>query len=163
LGAQGNTISLGGGQGDVVTIGQGSNNHITVGNGNGDVVNDSAFGDTITLGNGLGDVVNAGANSTLGNGGDTVTAVSSLIHAGKGHDTFVLSGDFGQETITNFSPTDDNIVLAQAVFGNFGAMQSDIAQVGANAVITDPQNSGNVLTLTNVKTSSLRASDFHFV
>ena len=70
---------------------------------------------------------------TLGNGADTVTAVSSLINGGKGHDTFVFTGSFGQDTITNFNPLHDNIVLAQAMFANFGA---DVAQVGANTVIT---------------------------
>ena len=119
----------------------GSNNTITLGNGSGDVVNDLGSNETITLGNGA-DTVTAGINSivtvgngadtvtagsgstiTLGNGADTVTAVSSLINAGHGHDTFVLTGSFGEDTITNFSPAHDNIVLAQAVFGNFGAMQ----------------------------------------
>jgi hypothetical protein len=115
------------------------------------------------VGNGA-DTITAGADSTitLGNGADTVTAVSSLINGGHGHDTFMLTGSFGEDTITNFSPAHDNIVLAQAVFGNFGAMQQDIAQVGANTVITDPQNSANMITLTDVKTSSLHASDFQF-
>ena len=47
------------------------------------------------------------------------------------------------------------------MFANFGAVQSDMTQVGANTVIThDP---ANVITLTDVKASSLRASDFRFV
>ena len=155
------------------------NNTITLGNGNGDVVNDSGSGDTITLGNGS-DTVTAGANSiikvgngadsvtagpgstiTLGNGADTVTAVSSLIHAGHGHDTFVFTGSFGEDTITNFSSSHDNIVLAQAMFANFGAVQSDMTQVGANTVIA--YNPANAITLTGVKASSLHASDFQFV
>ncbi len=159
----------------------GGNNTITLGNGNGDVVNDLGSHDTITLGNGS-DTVTAGANSiitvgngadtvtagsgstiTLGNGVDIVTAVSSLINAGHGHDSFVFTGSFGDDTITNFNPAHDNIVLAQAVFANFGAMQSDgdITQVGANTVIT--HDSTNVITLTSINASSLRASDFQFV
>jgi len=52
-------------------------------------------------------------------------------------------------------------VLAHALFANFAAVQSDMTQVGANTVITyDP---ADVITLTGVKTSSLLASDFHFV
>ena len=74
----------------------------------------------------------------------------------------MFTGSFGQDTITNFSPQHDNIVLAQAMFGNFGAMQShDMTQVGANTMFTyDPSD---VITLTGVKTSSLQASDFRFV
>jgi Ca2+-binding RTX toxin-like protein len=90
-----------------------------------------------------------------------VTAVSSLINGGHGHDTFRLTGSFGLDIITNFSPAHDNIVLAHAMFANFGAMQSDMTQVGANTVIAhDP---ANVITLTGVKASSLRTSDFQFV
>jgi hypothetical protein len=90
-----------------------------------------------------------------------VTAVNSLINGGHGHDTFVLTGSFGLDTITNFSPAHDNIVLAQAMFANFGA---DITQVGANTVmITSDQDPANVITLTDVKASSLHASDFKFV
>ncbi len=102
-----------------------------------------------------------GSTITLGNGADTVTAISSLINGGHGHDTFVFPGSFGQETITNFDPLQDNIVLSQAMFANFGAVQSDTTQVGANTVITyDP---ADVITLTGVNASSLQASDFQFV
>ena len=90
-----------------------------------------------------------------------MTAVSSVINGGHGHDTFVFTGSFGEDTITSFSPLHDNIVLAQAMFANFGAVQSDMTQVGANTVIAyDPSN---VITLTGVKASSLHASDFQFV
>jgi Ca2+-binding RTX toxin-like protein len=171
-GTSNSKITLGNGNGDVVNSNYnyfGGNNTITVGNGNGDVVNDSGSNDMITLGNGNGDVVNAsGSNNTitLGNGSDTVTAVSSLINGGHGHDTFVFTGSFGQDTITNFNPLHDNIVLAQAMFGNFGAMQADgdIRQVGLNTVITNnPADPVNAITLTNVNASSLHAGDFKFV
>jgi Ca2+-binding RTX toxin-like protein len=90
-----------------------------------------------------------------------VTTISSLINGGHGHDTFVFIGSFGLDTITNFSPAHDNIVLAQAMFANFGAVESDMTQVGANTVIT--YDAANVITLTDVKASSLHASDFKFV
>ena len=116
-------------------------------------------GSAIKVGNGA-DTITAGANSTI-TGADTVTAVSSLINGGLGHDTFVFTGSFGQDTITNFNPLHDNIVLAQTMFANFSAVQSDMRQVGANTVITyDP---GDTITLTNVMASSLHASDFRFV
>ena len=168
------TIKLGNGA-DTVTAG--ANSVIILGNGADNVSAGSAS--TIKLGNGA-DTVTAGANSiitagngadnvsagsdstiTLGSGSDTVTAISSLINGGSGQDSFVFTGSFGQETITNFGPQHDNIVLAHAMFANFGAVQSDMTQVGANTVIMyDP---ANVITLTGIKTSSLLASDFHFV
>jgi hypothetical protein len=78
----------------------------------------------------------------------------------------VFTGSFGQDTITNFNPVHDNIVLAQAIFGNLSAMQldGDIRQVGANTVITNnPANPVNAITLTDVNVSSLHAGDFKFV
>ena len=165
-----NKVTLGNGDDDVVNTSRNSGgNTMTLGNGDGDVVNNSGTGDAITLGNGS-DMVTAGANNiitvgngadsvtagpgstiTLGNGTDTVMAVSSLIHAGRGHDTFVFTDSFGQNTITNFSPAHDNIVLAQAMFANFGAVQSDMTQVGANTVIA--YSASNSITLTNVNAS----------
>ena len=68
-----------------------------------------------------------------------MTAISSLINGGHGHDTFVFTGSFGQGKVTNFSPTHDNIVLAQAMFANFDAVEHHMTQVGANTVITDPK------------------------
>ena len=107
-GAQGNTIIVGNGDGDAVNSQGGSHNAITVGNGDGDIVNNrGGSNNTITLGSGNGDVVNdlgSYDTITLGNGSDTVTAISSLINGGHGHDTFVFTGSFGQDTITNFSP-----------------------------------------------------------
>ena len=47
------------------------------------------------------------------------------------------------------------------MFANFGAVQSDMTQVGANTVIA--YDASNVITLTGVKASSLHASDFKFV
>jgi VCBS repeat-containing protein len=154
---QNETISAGNGRDGVIA---GSNDTITLGNGN-DVVK-AREDETIDVGNGA-DAVTAGANSiiNLGNGADTVTAISSLIRGGNGDDSFVYTGRFGQDTITNFAPQHDNIVLAHAMFANFAAVERDMRQVGANTVIT--YDTANVITLTDVKTSSLHASDFRFV
>ena len=60
--------------------------------------------------------------------------------------------------LQKFSPLHDNIVLAQAMFANFGAVQSDMTQVGANTVITyDP---ADVITLTGVKDFQLAGQRF---
>ena len=150
-------ITLGNGA-DNVTAGSGST--IKLGNGPDTVTaGDDAL---IALGNGA-DNVTAGSGSTitLGNGADTVTAISSLINGGNGHDSFVFTGSFGQDTINNFGPQHDTIALAHDLFANFGAVQTHMSQVGTNTVITyDP---ADVITLTDVKASSVQASDFRFV
>ena len=123
-----NRITLGNGAKDLVNNNgrtPGGNNAITLGDGSGDVVNDFGSNETITVGNGS-DRVTAGADSiiTLGNGAGMVTAVSSLINGGHSHDTFVFTGSFGEETVTNFNPQHDNIVLAQAMFANSGRAEA---------------------------------------
>ena len=89
-----------------------------------------------------------------------MTAVSSLINGGHGHDIFVFTGSFGEETVTNFNPLHDNIVLANTMFANFGAVQSHMTQAGAKTLIA---YNSNEITLTGVTASSLHASDFRFV
>ena len=119
------------------------------------------FMNTITLGDGA-DTVTAGEHSTItvGNGADTVTAVGSLINGGHGHDTFVFTRSFGEETVTNFNPLHDNIVLAHTMFANFGAVQRHMRQAGAKTLMA---YNSNELTRTGVTASSLHASDFRFV
>ena len=71
---------------------------------------------------------------TLGNGSDTVTAISWLINGGHGHELY-FNREFRRGHDHKLSPAHDNIVLAQAMFANFGAVQSDMTQVGADTVM----------------------------
>jgi hypothetical protein len=114
-----------------------------------------------SAGNVVLDATNAPKNTTttlIGGPGDTL--IGTLDSHGKpaGGDIFVFHGNFGQNTITNYA-AGDKIQFDSSAFGsNPAAILSDAHQVGADTVITDPHNSANTVTLTDVQLSSLQHS-----
>jgi hypothetical protein len=81
----------------------------------------------------------------------------------------VFSGDFGQNTINNFDlkgGNHDTIQLAKSEFADFAAVIANTTQNAAgDAVITNPLNHTDTLTLSHVSVSQLEShpSDFFFV
>jgi hypothetical protein len=115
------------------------------GNDNGDVLRGDYQNNIIIGGAGNDYIDGRGGNDTLTGGG--------------GHDTFVMDGP-GNSVITDFSTANDIIDLSSyGTFHSLGDVLAASSQQGANAVITLPAGS---LTLDNVSTSSLQASDFSF-
>ncbi len=103
-----------------------------------------------------------------GNGGTLVVAtsqaaateVSSLV----AHDTFVFAPNFGNLTLTSFTPATDSLQFGKTVFSDITALLAATHDDGSgNAVITDAAH--DTITLLHVTTSQLIAhqSDFHFV
>jgi Ca2+-binding RTX toxin-like protein len=90
----------------------------------------------------------------IGGPGDTLTG-------GKGADTYVFTGQFGQNTINNYNANKDIIELDQSQFSGLTAVQKATQQVGANTVITD--NAGDTITLIGVKLSQLHFDASHFL
>ena len=119
-----------------------------------------AAGSSVSLGDGD-YTVTAGANSsiTLGNGNNTVLAgADDAWTVGTGQNTFSFnSAGFGSNTINGFGPGQDVIQFNQALFANYAAVLADTKQVGASAVITDPQ--GDSVTLAGITTGQLTASN----
>jgi VCBS repeat-containing protein len=124
-----------------------------------------APGTTITSPSGHSPVLDGGAgNNTLiatngaavliGGPGDTLTG-------GKGTDTYVFLGHFGQNTITNYSANKDIIELDHSQFKDLGAVQHASQQVGANTVISD--NAGDTVTLIGVSLNQLHFDANHFL
>jgi hypothetical protein len=114
------------------------------GNNNGDTIQGDWQNNIIIGGTG-----NDFINSREGN--DTLTG-------GGGHDSFVMVSHAGNDVITDFSTADD-VIDVSAFFTNFAGVQAATTQQGANAVIA--LGSGS-LTLDNVSSASLQASDFSF-
>ena len=81
-----------------------------------------------------------------------------------GDDTFHFElwygGDFGHDTITDFS-VGDVLEFKSDIFSDSASVLAAAAQVGADTVIT--YNANNTITLENVALSSLGADDFAFV
>ena len=86
-----------------------------------------------------------------GKGDDTLTG-------GAGADTFVFHNGDGLDTITDFDPASDVISLHGYGMASFAALQSAMAQVGSDTVITF--DSDNVITLHDVTMSQLNSGDF---
>ncbi len=120
--------------------------------------------------NGLGG--NDGLNGAAGNdilsggaGNDRLIggAGNDSLDGGIGIDSFVFDKAFGKDTITGFvasGAAHDTIDFSTAVFANFAAVHSHMAQSGANVIIT--LDSADTITLKNVTVASLTAADFTF-
>ena len=100
-----------------------------------------------------------GAATLIGGPYDTLTG-------GRGADTFVFSGDFGQNTITNYNVNKDTLQLDHSAFGDLAALirGGDIQQVGTSTIITNPLNHVDTITLTGASATALEnKGHFSFV
>jgi uncharacterized protein (TIGR03118 family) len=83
------------------------------------------------------------------------------ITAGNGTDTFnFLPASIGNNTINNFSTSDDTIVFNPALFANYIAVHGATTQVGSDTVIRADANDS--VTLTNTIASTLSSNNFQF-
>jgi hypothetical protein len=89
------------------------------------------------------------------------TSASEIFTGQGGSDTFVFSGNFGQDTITDFKAATDTIQLDQSAFTNFASVLSHATQVGGDVVIA--QDAHNTLTLNDTTLSQLASHNFHLV
>jgi Ca2+-binding RTX toxin-like protein len=81
-----------------------------------------------------------------------------ILSGGAGADTFQFAPSLGHDTIVNFEPGVDKIDFDLAIFATVDDILAHTQQVGSDVVITVDQ--ANSVTLTNVSTSTLSASDF---
>ncbi len=108
------------------------------------------------------DTINVAANATA-----TLTGSSNTINVGEGDtltvsgssDSFVFQPAFGIDTINGFAST-DSMTFSTSDFADWSALQSHMTQSGSSTVIT--LDASDKITLTNVATSSLQSSQFHF-
>ncbi|TAY93631.1 Ig-like domain-containing protein [Rhizobium ruizarguesonis] len=122
------------------------------------------YNDTRTGGNGK-DVLNGGCGNDFLSGKEGADALiggegDDSSTGGVGSDTFVFNDNFGRDIIADFKAGLDEIQFDDAIFANFAAVQSAMAQVGGNVVITYDTN--DTVTLNNVSLAKLDAGDFLF-
>ncbi|KRR02995.1 glycoside hydrolase family 113 [Bradyrhizobium valentinum] len=99
-----------------------------------------------------------GNDRLIGSGGNDYLA------GGSGNDTFVFAAGSGKDTVADFQNTDgvqDRVQIDKAVFADFSALQSHMAEVGTSVMITVDAN--NTIEIQNTTLSQLHASDFLFV
>jgi hypothetical protein len=118
------------------------------GGGHSPVLDGGAGNDTLIAKN--------GATVLIGGPGDTLTG-------NKGADTYVFTGHFGQNIITNYNANKDIIELdhSNSQFTDLTAVQHASKQVGTNVVISD--NLGDGITLLGVSLSQLHFDASHFL
>ena len=127
----------------------------------------SNFNDTLTAGAAASLLIGAAGNDTVsgGVGNDILIggAGNDSLDGGVGTDSFTGDKSFGNDIVTGFGATGathDTIDFSTAVFANFAAVQSHMAQSGANVVIT--LDAADTITLKGVTLASLTAADFTF-
>jgi Tryptophan-rich Synechocystis species C-terminal domain len=120
-------------------------------------------------------IVDSGATLTLGHAtaaGGTITNNGTIkvtdnstvnIAAGAGQDNFVFAPNFGQATISHFTPGTDSLLIDHAIFSSLDALFAAMHNSHGNAVITDAAH--DTITVENVTTAQLLAhhGDFHLV
>ena len=137
-----------GGSASSLTNGGLIHGNVTLGAG-GTLTNTGTLHGDVVLG--AGDTLNTSRGEITG----TVTAAKS--------DTFDFSGAFGHNTILDFvagGPNHDTVHFASDDFANYAAVQSHMAQVGGNVVIT--LDAGDTILLEGATLSTLVAHDFTF-
>ena len=97
-----------------------------------------------------------------GSGKDTITGGKGddTLTAGKGTDTFMYSGNFGNDTISAFNVHHDFIHFAANDFTSYSELQSHMAQVGTDVVIT--LDASDSIVLTHETLASFTSTDFIF-
>jgi Ca2+-binding RTX toxin-like protein len=136
-----------GGNGGHTHTGTGEEDNLTGGNGN-DIIDGGGGNDIIKVGN--------GADTLIGGAGD------DTLTGGNGPDLFVFAAGFGKDIIADFKPMVDVIQFDSAVFPNFAAVQSHIADNGTGSAVITASGS-DTITLQGVSLAQLGAPDFKFV
>jgi Ca2+-binding RTX toxin-like protein len=143
------------------TIGAGSDTLSNFENLTGSARNDTLTGDgnaNILSGLAGNDVEMGGTgNDTLMGGAGNDALLEMQV------DSFVFDAGFGKDLIADFAASGashDKIDFSTAMFANFAAVHSHMAQVGPNVVIT--HDGANAITVKGVTVASLTAADFTF-
>lgn len=174
LGANGNDILIGGAGDDVLNAGA-DNDTVNGGDGADNLIG-STGDDSLLGGNGL-DTLNAGdGNDTLSGGGDADSLLggagndrldggfgNDTMDGGLGADVFVFAGNFGTDTVNNFSLSELNEAIDVSGIGAItdftDLVTNHLSQGGLGAVITVGANS---ITLVGILAANLQLDDFIF-
>ena len=95
---------------------------------------------------------------------EKIVRPNDTLIGGAGNDTFVFNQGFGNETVANFNPNQDQLAFNKALFAQstaaFVLSQTHDTSFGA-VIVVDPHDT---ITLPGVTTAQLaaRPSDFHF-
>jgi len=111
--------------------------------------------------------VGASTNSAvIGTTGNDVLSgrAGSVLTGGGGNDTFVFTGNFASQVVTDFHPSgtsQDVIELSHSLFSSFADIMAHTTEVGSSAVIT--ADASHIVALANVNATTLHSSNFLLV
>src|SRR5271165_6922517 len=153
------TVALNGAQASVV----GGNDTIDFFSSSGNAASLYNTGGNWDLVNGAnGEIIFNSAQSTVAGGSATITFTgSSAATLSGGSDLLSFQQGIGDHDVVNGFGSTDSMWLSHLDFATWSVLQGDMAQSGANTVIT--LNASDTTTLTNVTAASLTSSQFHFV
>jgi serralysin len=159
------------------TINGGDGNDYLSSGGGADIMHGGAGDDSLKGGTAAAQLYGDDGNDTLvggsgneylsgGNGNDKLTGGggNDTLNGGAGNDTFIFAANFGKDVIADFQNTNgeqDIIQFDHTVFADFSAVQSHMAQVVGNVVITVDAN--DTITIQDTSVGHLSADDFRFV
>jgi hypothetical protein len=108
-----------------------------------------------------------GHTGTGSNRGDLLISggMSNSLIGGGGNDIFSFTPAHGASHVLDFNSRageHDIVAFTTTQFADFATMQAHLTQVGANAVITAVDGSGDTFTLDNFMAANLSAADFIF-
>jgi Ca2+-binding RTX toxin-like protein len=90
-------------------------------------------------------------------------AGNDLLEGGEGKDTFVFTGAFGHDIITDFKPQNDTIKIEGALLANFAAVLSHATeQTGQYPMVIINLDANNSIALVGLSLADLSAKDFTF-
>lgn len=141
--------SLIGDNGDDVIYGKDGADLLNGGNGS-----DTLYGD-------------AGRDALFGmNGTDVLDggAGNDFLEGGEGKDTFVFTGSFGHDIVTDFKSQNDTIKISNALAANFNAVMSLAVEqtTGSGSMVIINIDANNSIALVGVTLADLSAKDFIF-
>ena len=166
FGEDGNDRTFGGNGNDIVDSGAGED--IVRGGSQDDILNGGAGNDVVFGGTGRDDISGGDGNDLIfGRGGFDVLnggAGDDILEGGVQADQFVFQGAFGNDTITDFSATNNaeriNLSAVSEISDFQDLIDNHLRQIGNDVLIDDL--AGNTITLKGVQLSDLDAVDFVF-
>lgn len=133
-------------------LGNAQGNLLTGNRGNNQL--DGRDGDDVLFGLAGRDTLSGGQGFDLLDGG----AGNDVLTGGLGADTYVFTGHFGQDRITDFDPTEDRFQFRDVDQISFEGLMARAKQVEGNVVFSFA--GGDVLTLVGIQLADLSASNF---
>jgi len=115
---------------------------------------DGRDGDDVIFGMAGRDTLSGGQGFDLLDGG----AGNDVLTGGLAADTFVFTGHFGRDRITDFDPTEDRMMFQDVEQDFFEGLMARATQEGANVVFSFA--GGDALTLVGVHLADLSSSNF---